>query len=121
MGEIDFPVLAEQFWINFLRAKYFYRSPQKDEVDLVLVSDQAVLPIEIKMRENISIKTVAPLLKFLRRFDIKKGLMITLQTEIEFVRNGRLIKILPYWKYWTILQWIEEVTNQGNMAENPKG
>ena len=109
MGEMNFPVLVEQFWINFLRAKYFYRSPQKDEVDLVLADNQAILTIEIKIRETFSVKTAGSLLKFMRRFGLKKGLMITLQTETELARNDRLIKVLPYWKYWTIKKRIDEI------------
>lgn len=76
-------------------------------MDLVLVTNQAILPIEIKLRESFSAKTAGSLLKFMRRFDLKKGLMITLQTETELVRNDRLIKVLPYWKYWSIRNWID--------------
>lgn len=109
MGQINFPILVEQFWINFLRAKYFYRSPQKDEVDMVLANNQVILPIEIKIREPFSAKTAGSLWKFMRRFDLKSGLMITLNTETELGRNDRLIKVLPYWKFWSIKSWIEEV------------
>jgi len=107
-GGVNFPLLMEQFWINLLKAQYFYRSPQKDEVDLVHVTGDLCMPIEIKMRENVSIKDAASLFKFLRRFNLVEGLLISLQTETEFANNGKRIKVLPYWKYWSILQWLKE-------------
>jgi len=114
-GDMNFPLLMEQFWINFLKAQYFYRSPQKDEVDIVHVSEKFCLPIEIKMRENVSAKDAASLFKFLRQFDLKEGLMISLQTETEFANNGKRVKVLPYWKYWSILRWVEEVKESARL------
>lgn len=107
-GELKFPLLMEQFWVNFLKAKYFYRSPQKDEVDLVHVAGNFTLPIEIKMRESVSAKDAGALFKFLRYFGKKQGLLISLRDETELVNNGMAVKVLPYWKYWSIRQWIEE-------------
>ena len=108
-GDMNFPLLMEQFWINFLKARYFYRSPQKDEVDLVHVSGNVALPIEIKMRENVTLKDAGALWKFLRYFGLKQGLLISLKTETEFASNGLRLKVLPYWKYWSILKWLEEM------------
>jgi hypothetical protein len=110
-GELNFPLLLEQFWANFLKAKYFYRSPQKDEVDLVHVAGNFTLPIEIKMRENVSAKDAGALFKFLRYFGKKQGLLISLHDETELVNNGMAVKVLPHWKYWSICKWIEEASS----------
>lgn len=107
-GELNFPLLMEQFWVNLLKAGFFYRSPQKDEVDLVHVSGGLCLPIEIKMRENVSAKDAGALFKFLRYFGRQQGLLISLHEETVFVNNGMTVKVLPYWKYWSIRKWIEE-------------
>jgi hypothetical protein len=107
-GQMNFPLLMEQFWATFLKAKYFYRSPQKDEVDLVHVAGNFSLPIEIKMRENISAKDAGALFKFMRYFGKKQGLLISLRDETELANNGMAVKVLPYWKYWSIRKWIEE-------------
>ena len=40
---------------------------------------------------------------------LKQGLIISLQTDTELKRNERFIRGLPYWKYWTIHRWIEEI------------
>jgi predicted AAA+ superfamily ATPase len=108
-GELNFPLLMEQFWVNLLKAVFFYRSPQKDEVDLVHVSGGFCLPIEIKMRENVSAKDAGALFKFLRYFGRQQGLLISLHEETEWVNNGMAVKVLPYWKYWSIRKWIEEM------------
>ncbi len=107
-GQMNFPLLMEQFWVNFLKAKYFYRSPQKDEVDLVHVAGNFILPIEIKMRESVSAKDAGALFKFMRYFGKKQGLLISWRDETELANNGMAVKVLPYWKYWSIRKWIEE-------------
>ncbi|MFQ5638564.1 MAG: ATP-binding protein [bacterium] len=109
-NRFDLPVLLEQFWINFLKSKYFFRSPHKDEVDLVLVEGRSVLPIEIKIRESITAKMVGSLFKFLSRFKVKRGLLISKQTDKEFNRNDQSVRVLPYWRYWSILKHIDELT-----------
>lgn len=105
-GELDLPSLLEQFWINLLKSKYFYRSPQKDEVDLIFAFEKTLLPIEIKIRQNISSRALGPILKFLRRFGLEKGLVISLQTDTQVRQNGKTIRVLPYWKYWSIIEEI---------------
>jgi predicted AAA+ superfamily ATPase len=91
-----------------LKAKYFYRSPQKDEVDLVHIAGNVSLPIEIKMRESVSAKDAGALFKFLRYFGKKRDLLISWRDETELVNNGMAVKVLPYWKYWSIHKWIKE-------------
>lgn len=108
-GDFDLPFLLEQFWVNLLKTKYFYRSPQKDEVDLVLVSGEKIVPVEIKIRESIPAKTLGSLFKFLNRFNVRRGLLISLQSETQVTKNGRNVRVLPYWKYWSILNFIEEL------------
>lgn len=114
-GDFDLSILLEQFWVNFLKTKYFYRSPQKEEVDLILVNGEKIVPVEIKIRKIVSAKTLGSLFKFLNHFDISKGLAISLQTETEFTQNGRNVKVLPYWKYWSILKYINKLNRQNKV------
>ena len=109
--QIALPRLVEQFWVNLLKAKFFYRSPRKDEVDVVLENDRVVLPIEIKIREKITIRDAAALFVFLNRFGGSTGLLITQDIEGVFERNGRQVKLLPYWKYHAILDFVHNELN----------
>ncbi len=106
-----FPILVEQFWINHLKAQFFYRSPRKDEVDLVMENNQMVLPVEIKMRENITIRDASALFAFLSRFDSRTGLMITLDREGILKRNHHQVQLIPYWKYHSILNFVKTQLN----------
>lgn len=40
-------LLMETFYAAVFQAKFFYRSPQKDEVDIILDSEEKIIPVEI--------------------------------------------------------------------------
>lgn len=106
--EVDFSTVVEQFWVNHFKSHFFYRSPQKDEVDIIMASGKDVLPIEIKIRQTLRIQDAAPLFKFMSRFNTFLGLMITQDADGEFKRNNAVIKLIPYWKYHTIMKFITQ-------------
>lgn len=104
----DLPVLLEQFWVNYFKARFFYRSPRKDEVDIVLENDQSILPIEIKIRKNISVSDASALFMFLNRFGGQVGLIITLDREDLWERDQHRVQLIPYWRYRTVLEFVSE-------------
>jgi predicted AAA+ superfamily ATPase len=107
-GESDFLALTEQFFANTLKAGFFWRSPQKDEVDLVLASEEGVVPIEITMKSNIKARDAKPLFKFMTKYGIGRGLIISSNLETVF-RDGNLkVEAVPYWRYWTIRRKLAE-------------
>lgn len=101
-GEDDFSVLAEQYFANTLKAGFFWRSAQKDEVDLVLAPEDKVVPVEIKMRGDIRARDAKSLFKFMARYDIDRSYIISSGLETAFKDGGRTVEVIPYWKYWTI-------------------
>jgi len=101
-GESDFSALAEQFFANTLKAGFFWRSPQKDEVDLVLASEEGVVPIEIKMRSDIKARDAKPLFKFMTKYGINEGLIISSNLETTFKDGDFKVEVIPYWRYWTV-------------------
>jgi len=107
-GESDFFVLAEQFFANTLKAGFFWRSPQKDEVDLVLSSEERVVPIEIKMRSDIRRRDAKPLFKFMTRYGISKGYIISSDLETVFRDSDLKVEVIPYWRHWTIKRKLVE-------------
>jgi hypothetical protein len=58
--------------------------------------------VEIKIREKISRDELKALFKFLGRNKLRKALLVTLDTETTFEKEGLLVKAIPYWKYWSI-------------------
>lgn len=96
------PVVLEQFFVNSLEARFFLKTPQKEEIDIIHVHDKTVLPVEIKIREKVGREDVKTLFKFLERNMLNKALLITLDTETKFERENLLVEAIPYWKYWSI-------------------
>lgn len=107
-GESDFQALAEQFFANTLKAGFFWRSPQKDEVDLVLASEEGVVPIEIKMRSDIKARDAKPLFRFMTKYGIGRGLIISSNLESVFSDGNLKVEAIPYWRYWTIRRKLAE-------------
>lgn len=102
--QADLPSVLEQFFVNSLDAKFFLKTPQKEEIDIIHAHDKVVLPVEIKIKEKIGRNDVKTLFKFLERNNLKKALLITLDTETKFEKESLLIEAIPYWKYWSIKQ-----------------
>jgi len=107
-GEGDFATLAEQYFANTLKADFFWRSPQKDEVDLVLTLEERIVPVEIKMKDDIRARDAKSLFKFMARYDIDTGYIISSELETAFKDGDRTIGVLPYWRIWTIKQKLSE-------------
>ncbi len=101
--QAELPALLEQFFVNSLDTKFFLKTPQKEEIDIIHTHDKAVLPIEIKIKEKIGRDDIKTLFKFLDRNKLRKALLITLDTEAKFEKDSLLIEAMPYWKYWSII------------------
>lgn len=102
-AQIDFSLLIEQWFVNRTRARFFLRTPQKEEINIIHRNDQELLlPIEVKMRGKIDHRDGRILFKFLEKTGSSPALMITLNTETRFEKDRWLIQAVPYWKYRTI-------------------
>ena len=97
------PALIEQFFANVLKARFFWRTPQQDEVDLVLVGEGEVVPVEVKIRSEVRKRDAAPLFKFLQKHKATRGYMISDGTETSFSEEDKSVEVIPYWMYWTLM------------------
>ncbi|MBN1390958.1 MAG: ATP-binding protein [Candidatus Thermoplasmatota archaeon] len=104
MGSIDgtdMGHLIETIIANNLTETAFWRSPGKEEVDIVL---SGPIPVEIKYRDHIGKKDLAGLLRFMDRFDVRTGMVVT-RDELDL--NGsddRRILRIPVWLFLLIDQ-----------------
>jgi predicted AAA+ superfamily ATPase len=98
---IDQNLLLEQLFVNWFSAKFFYRS--KTEIDLVLTNGH-VLPIEIKIAERIKKTYLRSMFNFLEKNAACFGLIITDKEDTEFRRGDFLVRLLPYWKVFSLLR-----------------
>jgi uncharacterized protein len=100
--QAELPSVMEQFFVNSLDAKFFLKTPQKEEIDIIYASEKTILPIEIKIRTKVGKDDIKTLFKFLERNDLDRALLITLDTEKKFKKDSLLVEAIPYWKYWSI-------------------
>jgi predicted AAA+ superfamily ATPase len=106
--QADLSVLMEQYFVNRLHGRFFWRDPQKREVDLIVTECSAKLPIEIKIRRKIEKRDLQGLFKFMEKFKLAAGILVTLDTEATYERGEKKIIALPYWRYWTLEREIIE-------------
>jgi predicted AAA+ superfamily ATPase len=80
--------------INALDTDFFWRDPYKHEVDAIL-NKKEIVPIEIKFGKI----DFDGLIKFMEKFKIKEGFIISNQEEREQKIDNKIIKIVPAWKW----------------------
>lgn len=100
--QADLSAILEQFFVNNLDARFFLKTPQKEEIDIIHAHNSRVLPVEVKIREKIRRDDVKTLFKFLEKNNLKKALLITLDTETKFQKDKLTVEAIPYWRYWSI-------------------
>ncbi|MEW6003637.1 MAG: ATP-binding protein [Nitrospirota bacterium] len=100
--QVELPSVMEQFFVNSLDAKFFLKTPQKEEIDIIYTSEKTILPMEIKIRAKVGRDDVKALFKFIERNNLGRALLITLDTETKFERDRLSVEAIPYWKYWSI-------------------
>lgn len=77
-----------------LNADFFWRDVYKNKVDIVL-TDKHILPVEVKSGEKIDTRSLE---RFMEKFGVKKGLVISLDEEKSFEKKGSLIEVVPAYK-----------------------
>jgi len=80
------------------RKVFFWRTPQKEEVDIV-VKEKELLPIEVKYRTQILDADVKSVLKFCKKFKVKRGIVITKDLLDKRSINDREILFIPAWLF----------------------
>lgn len=80
----------------------FWRTPQKDEVDIILEGKKP-LPIEVKYQTKINSEDIRSIKKFCEKYEVSEALMVTRdQTEKKRI-GGIVVTYLPAW----LIQLIE--------------
>ncbi|MEW5936881.1 MAG: ATP-binding protein [Candidatus Thermoplasmatota archaeon] len=98
---VDRGYLVESTVANSLESTAFWMSPQKDEVDIVL-QDNALLPVEVKYQEHITKADLKGILKFMDRFDVKEGVVVTKDILAEEKIGSKRIIYIPAWLFLLI-------------------
>ncbi len=72
------------------------------EIDLILETNGEIIPIEIKFKNKILTKDINTIKKFLERFNLKKGFVITKDTFEKKNIGGKEIFSIPAWLFLLI-------------------
>lgn len=101
---IDETKLIENLIVNAVKAQFFWRTPQKYEIDIILKENKEIIPIEIKYVNNITKKDIKNLIRFCKKYKINRAVLITKDTDKEeeiTLKTGEKIKIIliPAFKF----------------------
>jgi len=89
--ELYISKVVENLCVLHTDAEFFWRTPQKDEVDIVLEERKIQIPIEIKYGNKPNKKSV---LKLMKKYNLKKGYIVTKEIE-----NKGEVEFIPLWKW----------------------
>ncbi len=91
--------LVEAVVANNVENSAFWRSPEKDEVDIISKEKEVIVPIEVKYQQDITKDDLRPLLKFSKRFNAERGVIVT-RNLLEKQRIGSMeILLVPAWLF----------------------
>ena len=87
--------IFEWFVVIQINAEFFWKDSYKNEVD-VIIFNKAIIPVEIKYGK---IETNG-LEKFMEKFHIEKGYIMSYEDEEIINKNNIIIKVIPAFKYF---------------------
>ncbi len=91
--------LVESLMVNNLEKISFWRTPQKDEVDIILKKQNKLIPIEVKYKSQITKNDLRSLLKFCDKFKLKKGIVVTKDLFKKEEVDKKEILFVPVWLF----------------------
>ena len=77
---------------------HYWRTKTKEEVDLVIVTPERLLPIEIKSEKNIQARHLRGLRHFFAKEKERTGILIGRFDSVDLIEDGeKRICLLPFW------------------------
>ncbi|MCX6666162.1 MAG: ATP-binding protein [Euryarchaeota archaeon] len=77
---------------------FFWRTPQKDEVDIV-VKGKMLIPIEVKYQAQITDSDCKSIIKFCKKFNVYRAIIVTKETLEVRKFNGVQVDCIPAWVF----------------------
>ena len=77
----------------------YWRDKSKSEVDIILDMHKQVVPIEVKYQSKITKQDVKGVLKFMNKFDVDKGMLVTRNVFKKESYDGKEIIFVPMWVF----------------------
>jgi len=87
-----------QYVESIFAREFFWRDKQKNEVDVIL-KNKALMPIEIKYQNQMLPSDITGLLKFMEKFKLEKGIVVTKNLLEKRTMNKKEIMFIPAWLF----------------------
>ena len=97
----DMGHLIETTIANSLDNTGFWRTSQKQEVDIV-IQNPIPIPVEVKYRKHIGKGDLKGILKFMEKFNVNKGVVVTKDILEKENLDDRILFYIPAWLFLLI-------------------
>ena len=82
-----------------LYGKEYYYWRNRYEVDFIVKTSEGLQPIEVKYKNQVKKKDLTGLLEFMRKNEVKEGIVVTKDYSGDEEIEGRKIKYVPAWRF----------------------
>ena len=79
-------------------AKHYWRKNGK-EIDFLIIDRKKIIPIEVKNKKEVTKNELKNMKYFMKKYRIKKGIVIYNGKEDEMKIDKNKIKFIPLWKW----------------------
>lgn len=90
--------IIESFVASIIDGKYYWRDLEK-EIDFLKIEDKNIIPIEVKNKEIVEERELNTLKLFMKKYKVKKSLVLYLGVEHIKKYDCGIIEFLPFWKW----------------------
>ncbi len=91
--------VIENLVVSEMNARFFYRNPQKEEIDIVYVAKNKPILIEVKYRTRIDSKTIKTMKKFMLQFNVSEGIIISEWSKETVQNKAGAIRVIPLMEF----------------------
>lgn len=88
--------MVENVVASELNAKFFYRDPRGNEVDIIYAEQGEIIPVEVKFRNFIEKKAIKLLTRFMKEFKVNKGIIISKHEKNVIETEVGMVHVIPF-------------------------
>ncbi len=109
--------IANIIYSNF-RPKYFFRTPDKREVDFIFEENDKLIPVQVKYIDYSPYRNLSCIRAFLRNYNCKYGIVITKDIEDKWYSRKEKIRFIPLIKFLLTFSQSIGITSFINTSQN---
>lgn len=104
LEETEEGLLAETLVFNHCKKHisedvFYWKDTKGNEVDIVFLQNQNLLPIEVKFKSKVDKKELKGLFSFMNKYECKNGIVVTRNSLDSFESEEKKILLVPVWLF----------------------